>query len=89
MLTRSSTPGGPARAGQRLNRYVIDNSTANRFVTFFHGEVDAHFLAAVLQRGPQSALWCRLRVDAASLPATGLIGDVDVRYKVEEVPLKE
>jgi sigma-B regulation protein RsbU (phosphoserine phosphatase) len=70
----------------RLNRFVTDNSTANRFVTFFHAELDRS--AGTLRycnAGHNPPILCSGDGSTTVLEATGpVLGLLDVPYRQGE-----
>jgi sigma-B regulation protein RsbU (phosphoserine phosphatase) len=72
----------------RLGRYVLSNSTANKFVTFFHAEVDPD--AGTLRycnAGHNPPLLVQPGAEPKMLDATGtVLGIMDYPYEEAEVP---
>jgi serine phosphatase RsbU (regulator of sigma subunit) len=72
----------------RLGRYVLSNSTANKFVTFFHAEVDpvANRLR-YCNAGHNPPLLLQPGAEPQMLEATGtVLGIMDYPYEEAEVP---
>jgi sigma-B regulation protein RsbU (phosphoserine phosphatase) len=72
----------------RLGRYVLNNSTANKFVTFFHAEVDPdEDRLRYCNAGHNPPLLVQPGAEPQMLEATGtVLGIMDYPYEQTEVP---
>jgi phosphoserine phosphatase RsbU/P len=89
MLTAHTQAGVPiADRVAKLNTYVIDNSTANKFVTFFHAELDP--ISGTLRycnAGHNPPLLLGPEAAVRTLEPTGtILGLFETPFEVEEVP---
>ena len=91
MLTALVDTGTPLlERVSRLNRYVRENSTANKFVTFFHAEVDgAKGVLRYCNAGHNPPLLLEPSGEVRGLEPTGpVLGLLELPYAVVEVPFE-